>query len=312
MKKLFACCVISLFFLAAFTPRKKNKPRLPDEFVIIPASTYYSAVSEEDPYFHGLSKNRQKKDSSKIIAINSFYISKYEVTNQQYKQFYNETVSSLTEEERKIIACDTMGWRQELTYCEPLVQYYYQHPAYKDYPVVNVSYEGAVQYCKWLKEKIQSENPGYLIEVSLPSKQQWVFAAQGGRSNAMYPWGNYYLRDKKGMFLCNFKKLGDISIVRNRQTGKPEIKEEIVQAAAGGLKEQAFYTAEVKSYHPNDYGLYNVCGNVAEMVNEKSIAMGGSWNDYGGDVHIKSEASYDKPTPTIGFRPVITIKEKTR
>jgi sulfatase modifying factor 1 len=302
MKKLLLVSAALFFLLTAFSLKKKFKLKLPGEFVFIPGGTMHLLPD---------TCNLHNDPASHRASISSFYISKYEVTNQQYKQFYNETVSSLTEEERETVACDTLGWRQVMTYCEPLVQYYYQHPAYKTYPVVNISYEGAEQYCKWLQKKIQTDNPGYTIEVSLPSKHQWVYAAQGGRSNAMYPWGNYYLRGKTGEFLCNFKKLGDISIVKNRQTGKPEIKEEIVLAATGGLRDQAFYTAEVKSFRPNDFGLFNVCGNVAEMINEKSIAMGGSWNDYGGDVHIRSEAPYDKPSPTIGFRPMIVLKEKT-
>lgn len=55
-----------------------------------------------------------------------------------------------------------------------------------------------------------------------------------------------------------------------------------------------------------------MCGNAAEMINESGIAMGGSWNDYGGDVHIKSEAVYKTAASTIGFRPIIITKEKNK
>ena len=52
-----------------------------------------------------------------------------------------------------------------------------------------------------------------------------------------------------------------------------------------------------------------MCGNVAEMIVEKGIGMGGSWNDYGGDVHIRAAVNYQTAAPTIGFRPLIIIKE---
>jgi formylglycine-generating enzyme required for sulfatase activity len=297
MNKLLAACTASLVLLAAFTPHKKSKIKLPDEFVFIAGGTMHSGPdtcslhNQADPH---------------RVSVLSFYISKYEVTNGQYKQFYNEIVSKLSEEEKKLAACDTLGWRTEVAYNEALVRYYYQHPGYNNYPVVSISHEGAKLYCQWLQKKIEAENPGFTIEVSLPSKDQWVYAAQGGRSMAMYPWGNYYLRNRKGEFLCNFKRVGDQSIVRNRQTGKPEVRELFLS----GLSETAFYTAVVKSFYPNDYGLYNTCGNVAEMISQRGIAMGGSWNDYGGDVHIRSESRYDKPEPTIGFRPLITVKRK--
>ena len=120
----------------------------------------------------------------------------------------------------------------------------------------------------------------------------------------MFPWGNYYLRNKKGEPMCNFKKVNDGSIYRNRQTGKPEIAE---FKGAGDTK---YYTATVKSFIPNDYGLYNMCGNAAEMVEEKGKAAGGSWNDFGGDIHIRAEANYSMSSPTVGFRPLIVVKEK--
>jgi Sulfatase-modifying factor enzyme 1 len=128
----------------------------------------------------------------------------------------------------------------------------------------------------------------------------------GGRRQAVYPWDNYYLRNRKGEYLCNFKRAGDESIVRNRQTGQPEV----VGTEWSPFSESGFYTMKVKSYAPNNYGLYNVCGNAAEMIAQKGIAMGGSWNDFGGDITTKSEASYTGFAFTVGFRPVIIVKEK--
>jgi len=246
-----------------------------------------------------------------LISFNPFYISRYEVSNLQYRQFYTEVSYLMTEEEKEKIACDSLGWRSALTYCQPMVEYYYRHPAYNNYPAVNIPYEGAVKYCDWLQQKLQKDNPDYEIEIKLPEKNQWIWAAMGGRSQAMFPWGNYYLRNKKGEFMCNFKRVGDGAIYRNRLTGKPEVAEGNFElSGTGGLSERAFYTAEVKSFYPNDYGLYNMCGNAAEMVNEKSIAMGGSWDDYGGDVKIRAESKYKGPLPTVGFRPIIIVKLK--
>lgn len=296
MKKLLFIAPALLVLFTAFIQKKKNKPRLPEEYVFIPGGTY-SIKSDSDDVM-------TEKPGNRAVVI-SFYMSKYEVSNLQYRQFYNEVSVQMPEEEKQKIACDSLGWRNELTYSEPLVEYYYRHPSFNNYPAVNIPYEGALAYCRWLQEKLKENNPGFEIEVSLPSKEQFVWAAQGKRSNAMYPWGNYYLRNNKGEFLCNFKKLGDQAITRNRQTGKPEVHEE-----SYGLSDKSFYTASVKSFYPNDFGLYNTCGNAAEMINQEGIAMGGSWNDFGGDVHIRSESVYEKPLPTVGFRPVITVKEK--
>lgn len=307
MKYLFTASAIVFILLSAFTPRKKNKPRLPEEYILIPAGSYYTATPEQDPYYYGRTKKIQAIDSGKIKSIGSFYISKYEVSNQQYRQFYNEVAPLLPENEKAAITCDSLGWRETLSYGEPFVEYYYRHPAYNNYPVVNITYQGATKYCEWLQQKIQQDNPDFEIEVRLPEKYEWTWAAMGGRRQAIYPWGNFYLRNKKGEFLCNFKRVGDESIVRNRKTGQPEV------IATNGFPTSgtAFYTAPVKSFYPNDYGLYNMCGNVSEMITEKGIAMGGSWNDYGGDITTKSESGYTDFLPSVGFRPVITATPKT-
>lgn len=307
MTRLLITSFIAVLFLTAFTGIKKQRPSLPEEYILIPSGSYYTATPEADPYYFGLSRVPKPVDSSKFWFTEGFYMSKYEVSNRQYRQFFEEVAPSLTAADRERIRCDSTGWSKVvLYYNQPHTYRYYSHPAYADYPVVNIQYEGALQYCAWLQQKIQQTNPDYIIQVRLPEKTEWTWAAMGGRHQAVYPWGNYYLRNRKGEFLCNFKRMGDESIVRNRKTGEPEVKD----AKWSLFSESGFYTMHVKSYAPNDYGLYNVCGNAAEMIAEKGIAMGGSWNDFGGDITTKSEASYTDFAFTVGFRPVIVVKKK--
>ena len=49
-------------------------------------------------------------------------------------------------------------------------------------------------------------------------------------------------------------------------------------------------------------GFYDVVGNVAEMIDEKGKAFGGSWNDHPANATIHSVKSYTKPDATVGFR----------
>lgn len=307
MTRVFISSCIIILCLPVFAQFKKPKPRLPEEYVSVPPGSYYTATPEEDPYYFGMTRNIKPMDSSKIWYTKGFHMSKYEISNQQYRQFYNEVATAMTEEERIKIRCDSVGWKRVgLYYNEPYTLHYYNHPAFTDFPVVNITYEGALQYCAWLQQKIQRDNPGYIIEVRLPEKYEWTWAAMGGRHQAVYPWGNYYLRNRKGEFLCNFKRMGDQSIVRNRNTGQPEV----INTQWSQMSESGFYTMNVKSYAPNDYGLYNICGNAAEMIAEKGIAMGGSWDDFGGDITTRSEATYTGFINTVGFRPVIIVKAK--
>ena len=291
MRLLVLICFTSVFLLSSFNSITKNKLKLPEEFVQIPSGTLYMDFQGDMP------------DSVQRIAVEGFYMSKYEVTNLQYRQFFSEAAAGMTKEEAEKIACDSNAWTAFAAYCEPLANFYYSHPAYNNYPVVNVSYEGAMKYCEWLEERIQKDNPGFEIEVVLPTKAQWVYAARGGRRQAMFPWGNYYLRNKKKEPMCNFRIVSDHQIYRNRKTGKADVAER------SGLSNNQVFTATVKSFYPNDFGLYNMCGNTAEIISEKGICMGGSWNDFGGDIHILAEARYDRSSPTAGFRPVLIARE---
>lgn len=65
----------------------------------------------------------------------------------------------------------------------------------------------------------------------------------------------------------------------------------------------------VETYFPNDIGLYDVVGNVAEMTNEKGKACGGSWNHPAEESTIKSINVYNGPDSAIGFRVFMEIIE---
>ena len=301
MKRLLLTCAAAVLLLSAFDKKKKAKVKLPEEYIYIPAGTFTDFEPGEEP------------DYNKRVSMPSFYMSKYEISNLQYRNFFNEVVPGLATEEIKKIICDSSGWNNRpLSYGEPMIKYYYNHPTYNNYPVVNISIDGATKYCEWLQQKIQKDNPEFTIEIKIPSKQQWIWAAMGGRSRAIFPWGNYYLRNKKGEPMCNFRRVDDGAIYRNRTTGKAEVADRYSHNDyAGSLSDRFFYTTTVKSFYPNDFGLYNMCGNAAEMVSERDICVGGSWNDYGGDVHIRSYTTFGTSAPTVGFRPIIIVKEKS-
>lgn len=144
---------------------------------------------------------------------------------------------------------DTTVWVRQFSYSynEPIALQYNWFPAFNNYPVVGVNYHQAEAFCDWRTHLWKSErekNKMYMEgEFQLPNEMQWEWAARGGRNEAPYPWGGPYLVNKKGCYLANFKPL------RGNY------------AADGGL-----YTVPVNKYWPNDYGLYNMAGNVSEWT----------------------------------------------
>jgi sulfatase modifying factor 1 len=190
---------------------------------------------------------------------------------------------------------DTTVWVKDFSYAynEPLFDQYFWHQAYKEYPVVGVTWDQARAFCDFrtkmktdfnnsLKKKKQKS-----MRFRLPTEAEWEYAAKGGIQNATYPWGGPYLQDDRGCYLANFKpKRG--SYIEDDKKG------------------DYTYTAPVKKFSKNGYGLYDMAGNVAEWTESpynnssyefsstlnpnlsnqsskeiKKTVRGGSWKDAG-------------------------------
>lgn len=244
-----------------------------------------------------------EKDTFKSQA---FYISKYEVTNLEYREFLEDLKNQGRTKDLAIAKLDTSRWIENLSYGEPYMEYYHAHPAYDTYPVVNVSYEGAELYCKWLSEKYNENNDSKVkLDFRLPTKIEWVRAARGEQISTIYSTKNGKLIDKKGKVLCNFITKGAESIHYDKNEKKYEvILDKDIENQFQNIN--ADITAPSKSYYPNSIGIYNMSGNVGEMLIRKNGVMGGSWKSPGYDVRIENHDEYEGSSPTVGFRIVFT------
>ena len=221
---------------------------------------------------------------------------------------------------------DTLVWMRDFSYSynEPLTRQYFSYPAYGNYPVVGVNWKQANAYCDWrtkmLNNSLQKKKYALENDFRLPNEAEWEYAARGGRTQSQYPWGGPYLRNKKGCALANFKP------------GRGDYPSD------GGM-----YTVRVNAYLPNDYGLFNMSGNVAEwtssfftegaynfmsdlspdvrweakesdpILNKRKVVRGGSWKDVGFYLQTSTRAFeyQDSAKSYIGFRCVINKpKEK--
>lgn len=256
------------------------------------------------------------------VSVSSFYMDETEVTNQfwlEYVWWLQRVYGSNYPEIVERALPDTASWRNKLAYNEPMVNYYLRHPAYRDYPVVGVSWLQANDFCKWrsdrvnegilIREGLLAHNPGAQVDEEhfttdtylsgqyqgerireglpnfsstsdfrnvrvedgvllpsyrLPTEAEWEFAALGLIGNSLgeliterktYPWNGHFVRN------------GD-----NRNGGYGQINANFVKGrgdymgVAGALNDFGDITVNVYQYAPNDYGLFNMAGNVNEWV----------------------------------------------
>lgn len=237
------------------------------------------------------------------------YVGKYEVTNLQFREYlYYLTINGQIDI-IKNVKPDTLNWRNKNCNNEPMVELYFRHPAYANYPVVNVSYEAANSYCEWLTNEYNknSKKKFKKVKFRLPTITEWEFAASGGIENNNYPWGNSLLVDNK--YMCNYIHIGDENLHYDTISKKIIVDYTYNKGIVGPTSDMADITAPVQSYNANKFGLYNTSGNVSEMVIQKGISKGGSWKNVGGDVRIKSQNYYVKSATDLGFRYFMEIIE---
>ncbi len=172
---------------------------------------------------------------------------------------------------------DTTAWINDFenSYNEPYVRMYFSHGGYSEYPVVGVSWEQANAFANWrtdfLRRSLGKEGI-YVEPYRLPTEAEWEYAARAGRSDNKYPWdGDLPLTEDKGCFYANFKP----------QDGNY-------------VQDGHVITSRVGTYAPNDFGLYDMAGNVSEWT---STAFTESVSNLQGDLNpqYRYDAAQEDP-----------------
>ena len=105
------------------------------------------------------------------VQVRSFFIDETEVTNLMYIEYLDwleRVYKKAGGDFRNVYVAaipDTMVWRSPLGFNEDMVNNYLRHPAFRDYPVVGVTWQQATNYAKWRTERVNErllEREGYI------------------------------------------------------------------------------------------------------------------------------------------------------
>ena len=118
--------------------------------VLIQGGTFLMGMTEQDVMFEWNSIPRR-------VTVSSFYMDETEVRNIDYREYIYWLSRVFGETYPEVIGGalpDTLVWREELSYNEPLVKTYFRHPSFDNYPVVGVNWEQANKYSQWRSDRV--------------------------------------------------------------------------------------------------------------------------------------------------------------
>jgi sulfatase modifying factor 1 len=269
----------------------------------------------------------------------NIFMDQTEVRNLDYLEFLWWT-SRKEPAKLKSITPDTAVWRDSSFYNEPYVQYYLRHPSYRDYPAVGISYEQAVAFCTWRSDRVNefiyirdhkikwNADSTYhcpeIMHYRLPTKEEWEFASAAGLPYSLFPLGYENIFDKHHFLVSTTIESGEFYF-------DPKSKQYISRHSGviclnPNLKDgNNNSTSPVHSGTPNKYGIYNLLGNVSEIIaddvfkglNYQTMLDGRTFKLKSSDYKIIDSTSngydykytfrYQKPQAWLGFRCVCEV-----
>jgi len=232
------------------TLRESQKPTKPDYMVLITGGTFQMGSEDGET---------DEKPVHKV-TISDFYLAKYEVTVAEFRAFMEANPDYETDAEK-----EGSSYGYEGTEWKSIPGRNWRHdpegnPAADNHPVINVSWNDATAYCAWMNQKTGKS-------YRLPTEAEWEYAAGNGSRHTKYSWGNDAPSGKNGGNVADETKRPADGV---GWTTKFE-----------GYNDGYWFTAPVGAYNANNFGLFDMTGNVWEWCSD--------W--YGSDYYKNSPAS---------------------
>ncbi|XP_028938291.2 inactive C-alpha-formylglycine-generating enzyme 2 [Ornithorhynchus anatinus] len=283
----------SLLLLLLLGPRP-GPGQEADGTVRLPGGTFRMGTDSPD--------GRDGEGPSRTVTVRPFAVDRFPVTNRDFREFVRE--------KKYQTEAETFGWSfvfedfvapelkekvkeklESAPWWLPVERAFWRQPAGPgsgikerlDHPVLHVSWNDARAFCAWRGKR-------------LPSEEEWEFAARGGLSGRMYPWGDDFQPNRSNLWQGGFPKTD--------------------------VAEDGFHGASPVGAFPaqNSFGLYDLMGNVWEWTASEyrsprpgpagmRVLRGASWIDtadgsanHRARVTTRMGNTPDSASDNLGFR----------
>ncbi len=212
------------------------------------------------------------------VMLDSFFMSKFEITYQQYCDYLN---SALTSGSIYLSSSMVYGTGNGQPYCDTVENSAYNQILYgggvfslrtkggrdmSDDPMIEVSWYGAAAYCNWRSSEEGYESCYNLSTwdcdfskhgYRLPTEAEWEYSARGGEHSPYYRfgWGDTISHSQANYLADPDDYSYDVSLTSYYH---PDWNDGIQPS-----------TAPVGSFSANGFGLYDIAGNVYEWCNDR-------------------------------------------
>lgn len=250
----------------------------------------------------------------RTVTIASFYMDETEVTNVDYKEFLFNMAKrdGVSADSIQKLEPNEKVWDGTMSYNDVYATYYFRYPGFNFYPVAGVSWTQANAYSEWRtvyvnelereKNELDSaltkdqliERGSVFPDYRLPNEAEWEYAAkamigtqymdENQENGRIYPWDgrgprnpyNIKRKSRQGDFLANFKRgRGDYAGIAGSVSNDGEI-----------------IPTNVYDFPANDFGLYNMAGNMNEWVQDVYRPL--SFQDFDDLNPLRKDGVYDE------------------